>query len=388
LTRRLIAVLVGAVVGIAACIVLLLSHRFAFQETQTNTAPNNAPNVRPVTARIGAFLERITVQGKIGPAQGSGAKLAFAQAGILRTVYVSVGQTVDAGQPLAELDRATSALTVTQAQYDSLSARIAQQSAQRQAEIKIAADQSAELRDERLLRGGIIAAKELETARTQIAADQETLRAVLEQAKATNASAAAKTQAARTAYSNGVILSPSRGIVFAVFKHPGEATDPGTPVIEIGPANVHEITLSVPADTAQRIHVGDPAQLPGHEGTAPARVAAVIPADDPTTQTAVVVLSGAPPNAVAGDAITAVIVVARITGVLVPSSSIVQDPQTGKTMVFVRDTYAKPGSPAYKLREVRVRASDASNAVLASGLRSGEQVATRGSYDLLAPIDQ
>ena len=93
----------------------------------------------------------------------------------------------------------------------------------------------------------------------------------------------------------------------------------------------------MPADTAHRIRVGDAVTLDttSRQG-ARGRVSAVVPAIDPTTQSSTVTVSGAVIDAVPGDAVTATIVVDHRTGLLVPSSAIVQDPQTGQTVVFVQ----------------------------------------------------
>ena len=77
---------------------------------------------------------------------------------------------------------------------------------------------------------------------------------------------------------------------------------------------------------------------------------------------------------------TATIVVDHRTGMLVPSSAIVQDPQTGQTVVFMQN---KDGS--FASRTVTVRGSDDKTGLITSGVHPGERVATQGSYQLLAP---
>jgi hypothetical protein len=120
-------------------------------------------------------------------------------------------------------------------------------------------------------------------------------------------------------------------------------------------------------------------------GATHARVIAVVPAVDPTTQLATVVAAGAPPDALAGDAVTATITVAHVPGIVVPSTAIVQDPQTGATVVFVRDPHPKSGDPAFRMQRVAVRATGATMTSIASGLRAGDRVAAEGGYALLAP---
>ncbi len=86
-----------------------------------------------------------------------------------------------------------------------------------------------------------------------------------------------------------------------------------------------------------------------------------------------------------GDAVSATIVVGHLHGTIVPSGAIVQDPQSGKTVVFVQDPHPKAGDSAFRLRSVIVRAGDATTSVLSSGVHPGERIAAQGGYMLLAP---
>jgi multidrug efflux pump subunit AcrA (membrane-fusion protein) len=437
------AVLVAVIAGLVA---LTLLHQ---QGGQTTGEANDArPNVPLVTAQAGVFVERVDVQGRVGAPAGSGAKLAFAQAGIIQSVDVSVGEAVRAGQPLAELDRAALGATVRGAQADAqaagtaggsaaaarlavasdklatlesggpaaLNSRIAAQSGARQAELKVDADRAAVAREDQLFAAGVVAGKDADAARSQLAGDEADQRAAeakvavagtdfqtalkqaqadvagarsdLQTARGQAASAQARLQSAQIAYANGVLTAPAAGVVLTILKHPGEAVDPTVPALEIGPAFGNSVTLSAPAETAQRITTGDPATLQvtsAHAGTTQGTVTAVVPAVDPATQSATIVVSGAPADAVSGDAVSATIVVSHVRGVIVPTTAIVQDPQTGKTVVFVQDPHPKAGDPGFRLRPVIVRAGDATTSVLAAGLRPGERIAAQGGYMLLAP---
>lgn len=449
--------LVAAVIVVALVTWWALSHR-----AQPVQAVNAAPSVPVATAHMATFAVRVAAQGRIGPPAGSSAGLAFAEAGTVRAIDVHVGDAVTSGQPLAELRQAGFALGVDSARAEAaaaaaqygngsvataavasarakvrlaalhletlrrggeaaLSNRIAAQSVARQAEIRVATDRATLTRNETLLAGGVLAQKDLDATRAQLAADVADLAsatakvsaagadfsAALEQAQADYAGAqsdertaeaqagvlAAQTQAAgarfataQLAYDNGTLRAPSNGVILAILKHPGEFVDSTMPVLDIGPPRSESVTLSVPADQARRIRVGDRAELAllQRSGSVERRVTAVVPAVDPSTLTTTVVIDGVPPGAVAGDAVTATIVVADERGIVVPASAIVEDPQTGKTVVFVRST-DPTGKPVFTSREVILRASDAERAEIASGLRAGEQIAAQGGYDLVAP---
>ncbi|GAC1441542.1 MAG: hypothetical protein NVS2B8_02660 [Vulcanimicrobiaceae bacterium] len=461
--RTLLALLAIAVVLVVAG-TWSATHRGSSDAVAKSVQPPSSPSVVLATARTGDFVERVTAQGRIGPPAGSSAKLAFAQSGIVRTVHVRVGESVRVGDAVAELDRASLAAAVAQAEADARSAaasysggdvstatvdsaiaklsvareklaalqrdgpaaqssQISARSIARQAAVKVGSDRATIARDRELLAGGVLARKDIDAARAQLASDEADQRAAdakvslastdfttsLAQARAdvasarndvevaraqrgvlsgALASARAKLETARIAYTNGVLTAPTDGIVLSIAKHPGESVDPAQPVMEIGPGLGHGVTLSVPADVARRIVVGDVATLrisPSRRPQTSGRVTAVVPAVDPTTQLATVVVSGAPADVVPGDAVSATIVVGHTPGVIVPSSAIVQDPQSGKTVVFVREAHPKAGESGFALREVAVRASDAATAAVATGLHPGERIASQGGYALLAP---
>ena len=457
-------------IGIGAAVALVVAVVAAVTVASLNARgkPKDAgapsvPNVTLFVARPGAVDERIEAAGRVGPPAGSSAKIAFAQAGILQAVAVRVGDRVSAGESLAVLDRAALGAAVQQARADArgaaagfgggavpsaaarsaaarlavangklqtlqsggpaaLSSQIEAASTARQAALKVQADEAAIARNEQLLAAGVVATKDVDAARAQLAsdeADQRTADAKVaaatsdfqaaikaEQADVATArsdvqtaqsqrgilggaagSAQARLASAQIAFQNGVLHAPADGIVLAILKHPGESVDATQPVMEVGPLFGNSVTLTVPADASRRIARGDPVtlQLTQRTRVTHGSVIAVVPAVDPTTQAGTVVVSGAPADAVPGDAVNATIVVGRAAGVVVPTSAIVQDPQTGKTVVFVRTADPKSGNQGFAMRSVSVRAGDATTTSLAAGLRPGERVAAQGGYTLLAP---
>lgn len=298
-----------------------------------------------------------------------------------------------------------------------LSNRIAAVSAARQAAVKVETDKTNLTREQRLFDGGVAAQRDVQAAQAQLANDEADQRAAdahvqaagadytaaLAQARADAAQAAsdvraasaqrgvlgaqlssaqARAAAAHLALDNAVLRAPRAGVVLSILKHPGESVDVTTPVVEVGPPEDQAVTLQIPGDAALSVHVGDPASLrlarggPATSGT----VTAVVPAVDPATQIATVVVGGVPAGAVPGDAITGTITVGHRRGVIVPQTALVQDPQTGNTVVFVHGADGK-----FSMRGVQVGASDDASAVLAGGLKPGERVAARGGYELLAP---
>lgn len=436
----------GAAIALVIVVVIVVAVTRRPMVNAASDAGSSAPDVPLATARTGVFAEHVTAQGRVGPPAGSGAKIAFAQAGILRSIDARVGGRVHAGDTVAELDRASFAAAVRSATGDAaaavtaqsagarlavaneklatlerngpaaLTSRIAAQSSARQATLKVEADRATLARDEQLLAAGVIAGKEADAARAQLASDEADLRAAdakvaaagndlqtavkqaradvaaatsdVQTARGQSASAQARLDAARITYANGLLKAPADGTVLAILKHPGEAVDPNSPVIEIGPALGDVVTLTVPGDVARRITTGNPvtvSAVSSRAGVTQGRVSAVVPAIDPATQAATVIVTGAPADAVSGDAVSATIVVGHATGLLVPTGAVVQDPQTGATVVFVYSAHPKPGDSNFAMRPVVIRESDAATSLVASGIRAGERVASQGAYMLLAP---
>lgn len=352
--------------------------------------PDTQPAVALSTARYGAFERHVTATGRVGMPGGSETKVGFAQSGIIAAINVHVGEAVAQGEPLASLESSGFSLAAQQAQADAAAAgAVAQQSAVDRTSAKIAVDEAALRRAQTLYAAGVSARKDIEAAQAQLAAD----RAEAASAGAGTRAAAAQAESARVKsalaerdLSNATLRAPVGGVVTAILKHPGEAADPASPVISIGPASTKQLTLTLSAADAAQVRIGNPVNftVAGTSVSGRGRVSAISPVLDPATQTSTVVVSGLPLGTAAGSAIEASIDVAAVRGILVPQTAIVQDPQTSQTLVFV-EKRDKDGKPAFAQRSVTVADHDDKTAVIASGLRPGERVAAQGAFALLAP---
>jgi multidrug efflux pump subunit AcrA (membrane-fusion protein) len=291
----------------------------------------------------------------------------------------------------------------------------------RQSEAKLAADGRALDRETQLYTGGVAALKDVEAARAQLVFDQAdadanrakaasagaNIGAALTQAKADVAqadsdvraaraqvtvtgaqasSAQARYEAAQRQLAIATLRASSDGVVTAVLKHPGEAVDPTQAAIVVGPPSSSDVTLTVSGDDARAVHAGDPVELRvtnrGVIGNA--HVRSVVPNVDPSTQTSTVIVAGVPPGARTGDAVEATIAVGQRRGIVIPTSAIVEDPQSGKSIVFVREK-GRDGTEKFVSREITVAAGDDAKTLVRSGLRGGDRVAAQGAFDLLAP---
>jgi cobalt-zinc-cadmium efflux system membrane fusion protein len=265
----------------------------------------------------------------------------------------------------------------------------AQQAAVDRTSTKIAVDRAALSREESLFAAGVAARKDVEAARAQLASDRADAAGNLAGVRSANAQAQSARDRAALAQrdlSNATLRAPSDGVVAAILKRPGEAVDPTTPVIAIAPPTESEVTLDVTSTDAARVHQGDRVELsiPGNGISWNGSVGGVASALDPTTQTASVLVKGVPSSVPAGAVVQATIEIGVDRGIVVPATAIVQDPESGNTLVFV-ETTDKNGGTTFAQRTVRIAHSDQQHALVASGLKAGERIAAQGAFSLLAP---
>jgi multidrug efflux pump subunit AcrA (membrane-fusion protein) len=455
-----------AALGICAVAVLAAGTLFVLQRRNVLTAPAasfSAASAVPVASAVFAhYVIRLRAQGRVGVPSGGEAKLAFANAGIVARVDVRVGEAVQAGQPLAELDTAGITLDVAQARGDAVAAaasygggsvamralaaaqarlvaarsrlhaletgtasaqsdREAALAAVRQSMAKLGADGRAADRATRLYAGGVTALKDVEAARADLLFDRaeadvnrarlasagssigealaqahadvaqgqsdvQSARAQISVAAAQAESARARYAAAQRTLAVATLAAAADGVVTAILKHPGEAVDPTQAAIVVGPARTSDVSLTVLGADARRVQPGDAVTItaadPGRSGRG--RVRAVVRGVDPSTQTTIVTVTGTPPNAVSGDFVAATIDVGERSGIVIPTSAIVEDPENGSSIVFVLERTAG-GTQRFVPRKITIDSGDDQRTLLRTGLHAGERVAAQGAFDLLAP---
>ncbi|GAC1546316.1 MAG: hypothetical protein NVS2B17_29540 [Candidatus Velthaea sp.] len=298
----------------------------------------------------------------------------------------------------------------------------AAQTALRQSLEKVSADSRTLDRARRLYAAGVSASKDVDAARQQLLLDQADVSA--DRSKVSSSSAAvggartqalADYQAALTEVKNaeaqvtvigsqagsaqtklaqaermlqaGTLRAAQSGVVVAILKHVGESVDPTQPAIVVGPPNSRVVTLTVSGSDGTRVRTGDVASVTDatHHSSGTGRVVGVVPNVDPSTQTTTVIVDAVPPQGQSGDAVSASIAVATERGILVPATAIVTDPQTGKSLVFVRAKDPSSGDLKFSSHEVQIAASDERTAVIATGVKNGDVIAAQGAFDLLAP---
>jgi RND family efflux transporter MFP subunit len=232
--------------------------------------------VPTITAETGTvarrdLVEPLLVRGAVAAPPNEDVKLASQVPGRVVAMSVAEGDSVRAGQVVAEIETPPLEDQQRQARAALAQAKAALENARRNLS-----------RTERLFERGIAAGKEVEDARAQSAASE----AGLEQAEA--ALATADRQLGRAH-----VRSPISGQVVRRFVGVGEQVDgtPAQPLLEVANVDRVEVAAHVAADHLGRVRVGQPAAIvsdawPDH--TFDGEVVAIAPAVDPATNAALV----------------------------------------------------------------------------------------------------
>lgn len=380
---------------VAAAIVVAVAAWFTFghrsappPNAATQAALATARQAALATATLGEVERTVVATGRVGPDAGPQTKLAFPVAGTIAGVDVHLGQHVDAGEALAQIDATPYALAARQAGSDArAAAATAAMASVDRTSVKLRVDRTELSRQERLYRAGVVARRDVDSAQATVAADlaeSQSARHSIAAAQAASSAAGAHAQAAAYDLARTVLRAPSSGVVTGIFVQPGASADATTAVVAVTPEATGLATLDTPAADAARISIGDRVRAQAGGRTFDARVAGVAPAVNPATGLAVVSIAGVPAGLPAGTPIDARIVVARVRGLVVPRSAIVVDPQNGNTLVFVQASDGR-GGQRFLARVVRIDVQNDATVRIAAGLHAGERVAAQGAVDLLAP---
>ena len=305
-------------------------------------------------------------------------RLGFRVAGKLATRSVEVGQQVKAGQVLAQLD-------ATDYQLASQAAQAQVQAARTQRDLAAAdAKRYTELRAQNFISGA-----ELERRDATLKAAQATL---------DQAVAQGNVQANQKGYA--ALVAERSGVVLAVEAEPGQVLSAGTPVLRLAVDGPRDVVVAVPEQRAPGLRVGLPAtvRLWASDGAYAATVREIAASADPTTRTFAVKLAlssagGEAGGAAGGGALaplgsTAYVQLsgAPLAGaaqaggqpllIKVPTGALWQQGQGSAVWLF------DAASSTVKAQPVVVATADGNQAVIATGLKGGEQVVVAGVHVL------
>lgn len=298
------------------------------------------------------------------------ARLGFRVGGKLVSRPVEVGQRVKAGQVLAQLDAADYQLA-------SQAAQAQVQAATTQRDLA-AADfkRYAELRAQ-----NFISSAELERRETTLKAAQ----ASLDQAKAQGG-----VQSNQKGYA--VLVAERAGVVLAVDAEPGQVVAVGATVVRVAEDGPRDVVIAVPEQKAAGLRAGLPAsvRLWASDATHTAVVREVAASADAVTRTFTVKLAlqgaEAASAALGSTAYVQIQALSAAAGaggaaampglIKLPTSALWQQGQGSAVWLF------DAASGRVKAQPVVVATADGNQAVIASGLKGGEQVVVAGVHVL------
>ena len=323
-------------------------------------APSEEPvrAVKVSTVGVASIQSGAEFSGEVRPRIES--RLGFRVAGKLVRRPVELGQTVKAGQVLAQLDPQDYKLATEAAR-----AQVAAAATNRDL---AAADfkRFKELRDQNFISGA-----ELERRETTLKAAQ----AQLDQAQAQ-----LNSQGNQASYTT--LVADMAGVVTAINAEPGQVVSAGAPVVQIAQDGPRDVVFSVPEDKVAMIKAGSAVDVKvwASKTTVKGVVRGVAASADPVTRTFVVKVGLDAKDALAlGTTVSVVPQAFDRSGVQViklPTSALVQSGKS--TAVWVLDS----ASMTVKLQPITVATADGNEAVVADGLQPGMQVVTAGVHVL------
>ncbi|MEL6814941.1 MAG: efflux RND transporter periplasmic adaptor subunit [Cyanobacteria bacterium J06598_3] len=250
----------------------------------------------------------------------------------IEAVTVRVGDRVNAGQVLAELDDSVLRAQIDQAEAQVISAQaqVAQAEAQaKQNEASLAEDQSKFERYQGLFAQGAISEEELSTRRTQVATAQQTLSAAaagIDSAVANVRSAQAEVSRLNTQLGQTAVIAPTSGIIATKNATVGDTASTGTALFELISGNQLELAVIVPQTQLSQINPGALVAITSGSNKniqLQGRVQSIDPTLDPQTRQATVKVSLPGSDLLSsGMFLNAEITVRSRQGVVIPASAV------------------------------------------------------------------
>ncbi len=351
-------------------------------------APVAAQAVTTAPARSDSVSETLTVTGTVQPAdlltitpQVSGLQI--------RQILVDVGDSVGAGQPLVIFDDAAlqTQIQQAQAQVDVALAQVEQQRASlAQAQASLTEAEANLGRYRSLQDQGAVSAEELDSRTTQTVTARESVRvadAAIASAEATVRSRQADVARLQTQLDYTILRAPTGGIVADRPGSVGDVSSAADAVITLIQGNQLELAVTVPQAQLPQVTLGSPAMVTAStdrriqiEGA----IQTIEPLVDPQTRTAQVIIRlSASEQVRSGMFLSAAIQVGRRTGVTIPASAVLPQPD-GSMQVWV---LSPENTALARTVETGVRvANDAigpARVEIMDGLQPGEQVIVAGA---------
>lgn len=285
-------------------IVPLLLAGVALSGCGSNSGSSDGGAAVPVSvasARQSKFSSPLELTGTLSAVRN--VTLGAASPGRVVSVNVRVGDTVTAGQALAQVDATQYSAQLAGARAGASAAADSQraasaQLAQMQSRLELA--QTTARRMAALYAAGAISKQQQDETQANLTAARagvDQARAGLSAAAGMSAQAQAGVAAAAVPLQNATVTAPFSGVVTQKFVEPGAVVGPGSPVVAVQNTSDLEIDVALPEDSAAALVPGTPVSvrvdaLGGANITA--RVRAVVPSENPALRSATVRIGVAP----------------------------------------------------------------------------------------------
>lgn len=297
----------------------------------------------PVTlavARTAAFSTPLELSGTLSAVHTT--TLGAAAAGRIVDVNVRVGDRVEAGQPIAQIDTSQYGAQLTGARAGAAAAADNQRAALaqlQQAQSRLALARVTAGRMSNLYAQGAISKQQHDETQSNLQAALAGVaqaQAALSAAAGMTAQAQAGVNAAAVPLQNTSITAPYAGIVTQKFVEPGAVVGPGSPVAAIQDASDLELDVALPEDDAAALTPGARVRVRVDAlggSRIPATVRAVVPSQNPALRSATLKISVEPRRGLLPGMFARVSVAgAPHGGVSVPLSALVT--RAGQSGVF------------------------------------------------------
>lgn len=327
---------------------------------RTEAPPEPVRAVKVMTVGTSGLQSQHEFAGEVKPRVES--RLGFRVGGKITRRQAEVGQHVQAGAVLAQLDPQDYRLAADAARAQVAAARTNRDLAAADFKRYVA------LREQNFISGA-----ELERRETTLKAAQ----AQLDQAQAQLAA-----QGNQARYTD--LVADVSGVITAVEAEPGQVVSAGTPVVRIAADGPRDVVFSVPEDKIAAVRPGTAVVVRPWAASAElnGRIREVAASADPVTRTypVKVSLEGAsqPPLGATVAVVPQALNQVGTPAIRVPTSALRQEGQG--TAVWVLDRQ----SMTVKSQPVQVATADGNDAVIAAGLQPGMLIVSAGVH-VLAP---
>jgi RND family efflux transporter MFP subunit len=287
-------------------------------------------------------------------------RIGFRVGGKMIMRQAEVGQRVQAGQVLAEIDMQDFVLAAQAAQAQVMGARSQRDLA--------AADYK---RYEALLAQNFISPAELERRSATLKAAQASL---------DQAMAQAQSQSNQASYAK--LTAPSAGVITGVEAEAGQVVSAGQPVFRFAQDGPRDAVFAVPEQVVATLKIGQKmsATLSGNAQNFLGKVREIGASADPVTRTFAVKLAldkaEALPLGMSLNVHAPQLAGSQPEVLKVPTSAIRQE--SGQSAVWVFD----PQTSTVSIQVVQVATADGNEVVIAAGLRPGQQIVSAGVHVL------